>query len=256
MQFHVLNGDSLAATFKETNLSGEVIVCREGLVNGPVASQNLAQFWEERAAYLAVTFGAKREEYFLKVAKELEKLIQVPANAEVCLWFEDDLFCQANLWFILSLLATRQQAPQVYRVFPIIKEGEDHWQGFGRSSAKRLEQAYQQKVPFAQEDVKLGNDLWRAYQQQEARTLLELSTSTSACFHRLQEVCQAQVDRVSRDGHSGRPERVVREILASGITHFPEVFKEFFKREGVYGFGDVQVKHLYNGLRQAGEFGN
>jgi hypothetical protein len=47
------------------------------------------------------------------------------------------------------------------------------------------------------------------------------------------------------DGTQGRPERVLEEITKNISTDFPRVFKEFWSRESIYGFGDTQLKELY-----------
>jgi hypothetical protein len=70
----------------------------------------------------------------------------------------------------------------------------------------------------------------------------------SPCFRQLAEVCQAQLDRISADPNERRPEKVILELLAKGITDFDTLFSEFSKREGVYGFGDLQVRGLLESL--------
>lgn len=68
----------------------------------------------------------------------------------------------------------------------------------------------------------------------------------SLCFPYLKEVCQAHIDRFSATNGKGRPERVVEELVEKHRDNFPAVFKAFFKREGIYGFGDAQVKKIYD----------
>lgn len=54
------------------------------------------------------------------------------------------------------------------------------------------------------------------------------------------------VDRFPKDGTKGRPEKVIEDITKNISTDFHKVFKEFWKRESIYGFGDTQLKHLYD----------
>jgi len=65
-------------------------------------------------------------------------------------------------------------------------------------------------------------------------------------FPYLQEVVKAHVDRFPKDGSKGRPERVLEDITKKVSTDFHKVFKEFWSRESIYGFGDIQLKHLYD----------
>jgi len=38
----------------------------------------------------------------------------------------------------------------------------------------------------------------------------------------------------------------IEEIIKSGRKDFNSMFHEFFQREGIYGFGDVQVRKMYD----------
>jgi len=58
------------------------------------------------------------------------------------------------------------------------------------------------------------------------------------------------VDRFPKDGTKGRPERVLEDITQNISTDFHEVCKEFWNRESIYGFGDTQLKELYDKVVQ------
>ncbi len=245
--YHILNGDCLAAQLRDLALQGEVIVCRECLVEGKTKAENLTDFWNIRAAFIAATYKVPPSTYFCNTVKEFEKLSQLTSASEVCLWFEHDLFCQVNMWFVLSLLATLS-VRNVYRVSPVSLPGASVWSGFGAASPALLQQAYQARVQLSPEDMALGQSLWAAYQQHDLEWLKVLSHTPSGCFQYLEELCQAHHDRYPEGGGLGRPERAVKEILNTTATDFPTVFAEFSAREGIYGFGDLQVKTIYNRL--------
>ncbi len=244
MPFHILNGDCLVEQLCQTSINQDFIVCRECLIDGNVAANNLTEFWKIRANFIAETYGASTEDYFTKSVNELEKLYLLPDNAEVCLWFENDLFCQTNMWFVLSLLAKHFNL-KLYRIFPVIENKEDIWKGFGVADAAKLELAYSAKVPFKSTDLELGVNLWVAYQNGDFKKLQELSKENSTCFQFLEEVCQAHIDRFPSDKTLGRPDQVVKQIMETKSKEFSIVFEEFSKREGIYGFGDLQVKSIY-----------
>ena len=54
---HVLNGDATHRVFEQTHLTGDVLVWRDILVEGPAASP------DERAPWLAARLGIDAEEY-------------------------------------------------------------------------------------------------------------------------------------------------------------------------------------------------
>lgn len=245
MTYHILNGDCLADQLKQTNIRGQFIVCGECLVDGNLTGATLSQFWKIRAQYIADTYNTTTDNYYNKCVIEFEKIINLPDSSEVCLWFENDLFCQTNMWFILSLL-NKKQLNKIFRVFPIIDNNTDLWKGFGISNAQMLEQAYNSKIQFTNEDIKLGDNLWNAYKFSDFKKLKELSRQQSHCFQHLDEVCQAHIDRFPTDNSVGRPDKTVKEIIENKSKDFQVVFSEFSNRQGIYGFGDLQVKNIYD----------
>ena len=62
----------------------------------------------------------------------------------------------------------------------------------------------------------------------------------------MQEVVKAHIERFPKDGSKGRPEKVIEDIIKNVSTDFHKVFKEFCNRESIYGFGDTQVKVIYD----------
>lgn len=250
MNYHILNGDSLAAQLKHSEINGKIIVCREALIDGPLSGGTLSAFFTKRSNYISDTYNPPAENYFRKVASEFESILRIPDNSEICLWFENDLFCQANMWFVLSLLFNNPSKSKVFRIFPIVNQPSDLWKGFGNSDAKMFGQSYKDKVPFTLLDIELGNDLWNAYKINDLSRLSELSKNEPSCFQYLEPVCQAHIDRFPAQGKIGRPEKTVKEIYESGTKDFNELFAEFSSREGIYGFGDLQVKLIYDRLIQ------
>lgn len=246
--YHILNGDCLDQQLHQSNIPGKRIVCRECLIDGDLTGETLPEFWNTRAHFISQTYQETKDGYFQKAVSEFEKILAIPQNSEIHLWFEDDLFCQTNLWFILSLL-TRQNTPQkIYRVFPTVKTPADHWKGFGPSTPEMLQQSLTQKIPFTHHDLNLGNALWHAYKTNDLPQLLTLSHTPSPCFHLLPEVCQAHADRFPTANSPGRPTATLQKLLASHPHDFKTIFQEFTKTEGIYGFGDLQIKAIYDRL--------
>lgn len=233
MKTHVLAGDALAEDFKKTNIAGEIIVCRECLIEGDLQAVNLEDFWNGRARFIETAYGAT--DYRKNVVAEFEKLRDLPAGAEVNLWFEYELFCQVNLWFCLSLLQNRQL--EIYRVAPVFRDETDVWKGFGNPGKEDLEQCYAKRIKFSDEEILLGAKLWKAFQDKDLIELKKLGAIKSVCFPKLTEVCEAAIEIETR------PKETLRKIM-SDETDFEKIFARFGETEGVYGFGDSQVKRI------------
>lgn len=236
MNIHILPGDSLVETFKESEIEGEIVVCRESFIEGNIEATNLQEFWEKRADFIKFTHGESKERYFDGVVSEFEKLNNLASDAVINLWFEYELFCQVNMWFCLYLL--KDSKATIYRIFPILQTGANIWKGFGKLNSQELLNCYKNKVKFSQEDIQLGVKLWEACQKANYETLMKLSENESACFPYLKEVCKAETEK------SFRPKEILKEITLNGMTDFSEIFNEFSRLAGVYGFGDSQVKRI------------
>lgn len=236
MIYHVLPGDSLVEEFQKTKIQGEVIVCRECLIVGEIGAETLPEFWEQRGRFILSEYGEDEIEYHDRVADELARLLDLDADDEVNLWFEYELFCSVNMWFCLWLLS--ETGAKVYRVEPIVRSDDEKWLGFGSLTADDLKTCFNSRTEFTADDIALGAALWNAYRKDDNAKLAELATSTSTSFPYLKEVCEAAIEKGTR------PAEIIAEIQFEGKTEFEDIFAEFTKRAGVYGFGDLQVKHL------------
>lgn len=236
MIYHVLPGDAIAEEFKKTEISGDVIVCRECLAVGDVDADVLPEFWEQRARFILSEYGEDEIVYHETVADELARLLDLDPDDEVNLWFEYELFCSVNMWFCLWLLSETGAA--VFRVEPAVVKPEDRWDGFGYLATEDLQKCYGRRVRFTPAEIQLGADLWNSFRKGEDEKLIELSRSEQNRFPYLPEVVEAAIERNSR------PAETVAEIYAEGKTTLETVFPEFKQRAGVYGYGDLQVQSL------------
>ncbi|MEX6689912.1 hypothetical protein QTN47_20560 [Danxiaibacter flavus] len=244
MIYNVLNGDALAYSFPDTKIEGDVIVVREALIDGDLSGDNLRDFWQSRAKY----HGATEEQYHNDVVKEFEKIINAPANSEFNLWFEFDLFCQVNMWFVISIINNLPVNKRVYAVYTsyLDRTSKMFWNGFGPANSSELAACFADKILLTDVDLQLGQDLWTAYKSSNLEELARFATNQSSAFPYLQDVVKADTDRFPKDGTKGRPERVLEDITRNISIDFNKVCIEFWSRESIYGFGDTQVKDLYD----------
>ncbi len=204
--YHVLNGDCLAEQLKQTTVDPNFIVCRECLIEGSVYASNMTDFWNTRTKFITNTYKILETEYFNKTVNEIAKLNHIPDYSEVCLWFENDLFCQVNMWFTIAILS-KYPTLKIWRVFPVIENKADRWKGFGIANAEKLVQAYNAKIQFMPEDIELGENLWKSYQNSDFIRLKGLSKQQTNCFEYLEEVCKAHIDSFHQTKHWADPRK-------------------------------------------------
>ena len=246
-EFHILNGDALKEQFPDS-LNGKLIVARECLVDGDVSADSLDQLFQLRAEYLSNAYDSEIDFYHQEVIPEFNKIISLPEHSVVNLWFEDDLFCQVNLWFVSHLIHDFASPSQV----SLVRPHTNIQYGFGGLNSDGLENAFKSKVRLSRDEVKLFSSLWALYQHQDHEGILELALKHSERFPFLGDTAKANLDRFPNDGSQGRPERTLLDIMKElDSDEFGPVFREFHKRESIYGFGDLQVKRLFDELRNS-----
>ena len=243
-QYHILNGDALNDQFPKA-VSGEIIVTRECLVEGSVKGDNLNELYTTRAKFLNDSYGeCSEQDYHQKVVTEFQKVRNIPQGAEVNLWFEDDLFCQVNFWFMVHLMRLFDKHNSIFLVRP-----EKHSPyGFAGLTESMLISIYKNRLLLTQLDPLA--DLWKFYQNKDTEKLLETAGELGNKYPFILTAVQAHIERIPTEGNSGRPVRSLIQIMKDLETEeVGPVFREFNKREAIYGFGDLQVKRLLDEVK-------
>jgi hypothetical protein len=243
-QYHILNGDSLKEQFPES-IQGEIIVAKECLVDGSVKGKSLTDFFNTRAEFISSNYdGYNEQDYFEKTVPEFQKMQNIPDNADINLWFEDDLFCQVNFWFVINLLSKSHQNNHFFLIRP-----KSHSQyGFGGLNKSELISIYENKLELTELD-RLAK-LWEYYQINDTEKLNKASRQLNNSYPFIFTAVEAHIERIPTNGELGRPSQSLLQIMKELETdEFGPVFREFNKRESIYGFGDLQVKRIFDEIK-------
>ncbi|NQZ76340.1 MAG: DUF1835 domain-containing protein [Ekhidna sp.] len=235
--YHILNGDDLYERFPTEGIVGELIVAREVMISGPVNAKDKEDFYTLREKYIHSEFGDS--DYRKNVVAEFEKIENI-TSGEINLWFEEDLFCQTNLWFVCSLIYSKE-ATEVNLVLP----PSPHQYGFGYLDQRQLRDTFANRKKLSGINVNQFALLWFAYRSDDIERLLKLGVQMHAEFPFVMKAIEAHFDRLPKDSLTGKPAQLIREIIAEkSTTNFKTIFIEFCKRAPIYGFGDLQVKKI------------
>lgn len=240
---HILNGDALLERFPRS-LKGKQLVCRECLVEGPVSAIDLKTFYKTRKNYLNTRYGHEvKLDYTTHVKAVFDQMTTIPKNVEINLWFEDDLFCQVNLWFCLTLIAEHNPESMLFLVRPPLLTPI----GFGGLNAEELKLCYHNRIRINK--TKSFKNLWYSYQNKDLNKLIETAYGLKDDYSFVQEAVEAYRESLPSGTSLGRPkERLLQIITQLRTKNFGIIFQEFCKSEAIYGFGDLYVKHLYEEL--------
>ena len=140
------------------------------------------------------------------------------------------------MWFCLSLL--QNSGAYIYRVPPTYLTQENRWNGFGGVNSDDLRRCFDERIKLSGNDIQLGTDLWNVFRTKDRESLVRLTSHPLPSFPYLNEVGVAAAELDSL------PPKIIGEIKSEGINNFNEIFLEFRRRAGVFGFGDLQVKSV------------
>ncbi len=243
--FHILNGDALLECFPK-EIEGKSMVFRECLVDGDVTGDSLQDFFRVRAKFLSQAYGGiSKGEYYQQTVSEFQKIEAIPEKAVINLWFEDDLFCQVNFWFLVNHL---HQLNCSYKLFLVRPPKLDHL-GFGGLNQKGLWLAFKNRIHI-QEPERIAA-LWTAYKYHKTDDLLGIAGSLQQELPFVYNAVKAHLQRIPSSQYPGKPVLSIMQIMDDLNTdEFGPVFREFSRRESVYGFGDLQVQRLLNQIRE------
>jgi hypothetical protein len=233
---HLLNGDATLAVFPAT-LPGRRAVWRDIMVEGPAVDDGAA-----RAAWLAPRLGVPPDEYERRWAEGQDTLARAAADDEVILWFEQDLFCAINLWFVVARLPP---TTSLSLVFPPLTERSS---GLGTLTESALTDLFESRQPFDRDARAEAAALWRAYAASDPTALAE--TPTALAF--AGEAVRLHLGRFPSSAH-GLDE--IEAATVRALVHGPRAFGDLFRAvthappHRWHGMGDVQYAAALRDLR-------
>jgi hypothetical protein len=237
---HILNGDSLSDQFP-LDLPGKTFVFRECLIEGPKKSGEFDAFFASRATYLSEAYDPTiKERYPLELSVPLTNLIKGVTPTEVVLWFEEDLFCQANFWFVCYFLVNSGFSGKVSWAKP---SGVAKY-NFGVLPKESLKVVFKKRFLI---DITKIAPLWQAYSVNNSDELIRLVEGLNRLTEYIIPAALAFKDMNTPTIEQSRPYLSLLELTKTLKTaNFGKIFLEFCQKEAVYGFGDVQVKQIYD----------
>ncbi|WP_286232666.1 DUF1835 domain-containing protein [Thalassotalea sediminis] len=244
---HILNGDALLQRFPEL-ITGERIVARECLVDGDLAGNTFDEFMVIRAKFIDNYPQCSKQQYLSESKPEFAKIKKLPENSDVVLWFELDLFCQANMWYVLHLLQS-VGVSSIRWAHP--NKGNEY--NFAGMADDDLLQALSHAKLLSNEDVNFFNCCWHAFKQRDVNELTQLRDCIPTNIKSVIAAIDAELARQPDEHGLGYPERellnIMHQVAEKHALSFAVVFKAYYQKMAVYSFGDLQVHRMYQQLK-------
>lgn len=223
-------------------IEGELLVCRECLIDGPLKGRNLTDFFAERMLFLEEFYGDPEQFYLNEVVPQFDAMQEIPKGSNVYFWFEADLFCQLNFWFSASLMNIANGS----KYYLVIPDAPNQY-GFSGLDNKQLIAAHEDPRPLSSMTMAVLQQIWKACQTSDQPTALSLANMLQISVPQL-----AELPKVLKNYYDEQHLRLLEQIIAAQETpDFGTTFQEFCKTAPQYGFGDLQLKRLFDQILAA-----
>ncbi len=238
---NILNGDATVPEFEKSGITGEIVIWREVLSDGPVSDPIRENtFWEKRAAYIQGEFGG--EGYASKMLLELDKIRDLSKYNEVVLWFEYDLFCQVNLLACLNFIDHNQIS-----LVCLGDELDGQLRGLGEIEADDFVGLYNQRIQLSDKDMTYAQTAWLAYTDVSPEHLKTIPPSST--FKHLKPAIEAHLQRLPGKNGLNHIEKKMLGLISEGITDERKLVGSMLRDQGYFGFGDMQYFHYLDQIK-------
>ncbi|WP_020526410.1 hypothetical protein [Flexithrix dorotheae] len=241
---HILNGDSTLFQIQKTKITGDTLVWREVLCEGPVSEDIVkSDFWIQRLQFFSENYQVDAEAFHEKTIKEIEKLDKCEKYDEVVLWFEYDLFCQINLLGALALIYQKKLPSQPISLISIGEvSGYKKLVGLGEIDAKIFPDLFENRIFLDGDDLKMANTIWAQYCSDNPLPLLDLADNAALKFPYLRPALEAHFKRFPSifNGLSQTQQEILNFIQSEKIETERQLVGKMLRQENYYGFGDLQ----------------
>jgi hypothetical protein len=250
---HLVAGESALGTLKESSVPGEKFSIDDILMEGPIVDGlRTDSSWMQRAEYLQSYFSISKLEYLAGKAERDRILGESLSHDEIVLWFEFDLFCQANLLYYLDWYASRDLgAATLTLICPEHVPGRPAFRGLGELPAEELESLFPTRAEVTADQKRVAQLAWQSFSSEDPRAVEQFLQSESSALPLVAPAFRAHLARFPSTANGlGIVAQKTLEILSVQPLPFRKLFvsvsatPELFR----HGMGDLTLQRYLDGL--------
>lgn len=251
---HVLNGDATLVPFRDSGLSGDIVIDRMMMSEGKTTyTADMDAFFTARADHAQNSYGIDRQTYLTQVVQEFARVQDAAHYDEVVLWFEFDLFCQVNLLFTLFYMQQFKLPAKISLVSPDSHPNTPNFKGLGMLSAAHFPALFEQRLTLQSSDLQTANQIWAAYCSSTPLTLETFAGQPAGQLYHIGKALQAHLQRLPAiENGLNRIENFFLNLLAMADYRWYDLYSQFWNQLTVYGFGDFQLDVYMRGMISTG----
>ncbi|MDN3568017.1 hypothetical protein ACFQY5_26000 [Paeniroseomonas aquatica] len=242
-RLHLRCGDDLRCRLQRAGIAGEYLCFADPVCCGPAQDDGDLMAWlGMRARYVALHSGQDLAAVRLRLGREYTALGGLHRREAIWLWFEHDLWDQAALIRILSLLAEKRLLrgklllvpADGARCFPELSDGE---------------LAALQPAPLTDLQIEQAAEAWDAFAAPDPGALDALSRRELALPHLAAAMRRHLRDLPWTTDGLGEAERAVLRAVAAGAADEAAVFRAVGRADPAFHLTDLMVREVVGRLR-------
>ncbi|MZQ85719.1 DUF1835 domain-containing protein [Paenibacillus sp. 5J-6] len=240
-KLHIVNGDAFGDKLRKSSIDGEILVWRESLYEGPIGMRmSDSLLLPIRASYMFQKHGIP-EDMFTSTTLHQEKQLEVLSGEanEIVLWFDQDLFDQLMLCYLLSRLSALHNG--AIRLLLI---------QYDQRVEHPIAQLLSRVSPVTEGQLNIAAKVWSAYSASEPLSLVALMEEDLSELSFLKRALEANLGRYPsmHNGLSGLEQLILEEIDRSEVSLY-SLFQQVSEKTSDYGLGDLQFWGMLEQLR-------
>jgi len=244
---HLVAGESALGTLKQTSVPGEKFsiddILMEGLIVDGLRSESA---WLQRAEFLERFSSIPKSQYLSGRIERDRILNESLSHDEIVLWFEFDLFCQANLMYYLDWYASRDLgAARLMLICPEIFPGRPRFRGLGELYADELESLFPKRTEVTPGQKDVAQRAWQAFSDADPRVVEQFIRSDSSALPLVAPAWRAHLERFpSTINGLGIVAQKTLEAIQSQPLPFGKLFQTVSSTPELFrhGMGDLTLQ--------------
>ncbi len=234
---HILNGDSLANHVSALELENPIIF-REALMDGTLQVNTMEELINSRRGYFNKQYpNLNLPDYEDYAAKELLKIDQIQNESSIYLWFEYDLFCQINFWFLIMVLHAKKLN---YKLFWVTPSNDSPYNFLNSNPSLLLKKAQNWS------NLSEFSFIWDAFANKDYSTIKSIVEKANAYSH-----LKTTLNHLITIHHFQSLDDLLIERIHDVKREFApltgaEIFKQFSSRYPEIGITDIHFLRLFN----------
>lgn len=240
---HVVNGDSVIASFQQVKLPGAYISWKDVLHDGPVpATSTLEELSAIRAEALSNFGWGDYQTIRAGFAERDRALADFRKHEEVVLWFEHDLYDQLQLLQVLDWFAAQERGKVRLHLIQINSyPGVQPFHGLGQLTGTQLAKLFPMRKTVTPEQLAAAKKVWQAFRAPDPQELVNFTQQDVPGMPFLCAALRRFLEEYpwTRDGLP-RMQRQVLQSVGSGAKNKGEIYLSSRKSEQ-FPWGDASV---------------